>query len=303
MQYSRSPSPSLPPIPISSVRSSITLSANIPYPKRPNMGITDAQRKALRLFASDTRPQPTQRACAAWFEEKFGRKIDRTTVSRTLSSRYDYLDNGEAGIKKKTPTAAWPLLDEALFEWQKRHTEKGFPMTGPLLRLKAAEYWRKIPIYKDQPMPTFSDGWLSRFKRRYAIKWHTFHGEAVSVPDSIHNEMKAVQVICNEYLPDDIYNMDETCLYWRRMPNGGLASEGRPGQKRDKTRVTVVVASNATGSDRLPLWIIRTAKQPHALRGVNISSIGCVWRYNQRAWMRHGIMEQWLRSFYLRIGR
>lgn len=97
--------------------------------------------------------------------------------------------------------------------------------------------------------------------------------------------------------------MDETSLYWRRMPNGGLISEGRPGQKRDKTRITIVVASNATGSDRLPLWIIGTAKTPHALRGVNMSSIGCKWRYNKKAWMRHEIMEQWLRTFYLRIGR
>jgi hypothetical protein len=194
-------------------------------------------------------------------------------------------------------------LDEALFQWQQRHAEKGFPITGPLIRLKAAEYWKKIPMYKDQTMPAFSDGWLTGFKRRYSIKWHTFHGEAASVPDSIHHKMKAIQVIYDEYTPEDIYNMDETGLYWRRMPNGGLTSEGRPGQKRDKTRITIVVASNATGSDRLPLWIIGTAKTPHALRGINMASIGCKWRYNKKAWMRHEIMEQWLRTFYLRIGR
>ncbi|KAJ5976584.1 hypothetical protein N7481_010291 [Penicillium waksmanii] len=301
MQDSTSPSPSLPTTP--SVRSSVSLSAKLPYPKRSNATISDAQRKALRIFASDTRPKPTQKACAAWFQEKFGRIIDRATVSRTLSSQYNYLDNGEAGTRSRKSTAHWPLLDEALFQWQQRHTEKGFPMTGPLIRLKAAEYWKKIPMYKDQTMPAFSDGWLSGFKRRYSIRRHTFQGEAASVPDSIHHEMKAIQIICDEYAPEDIYNMDETGLYWRRMPNGGLASEGRPGQKRDKTRITIAVASNATGLDRLPLWIIGTAKTPHALRGVNMVSIGCKWRYNKKAWMRHEIMEQWLRTFYLRIGR
>jgi hypothetical protein len=301
MQDSTSPSPSLPSTP--SIRSSVALSAKLPYPKRSNATISDAQRKALRIFAFDTRPKPTQKACAAWFQEKFGRIIDRTTVSRTLSSQYNYLDNSEAGTKSRKSTAHWPLLDEALYQWQRRHTEKGFPMTGPLIRLKAAEYWKKMPMYKDQTMPAFSDGWLTGFKRRYSIRWHTFHGEAASVPDSIHHEMKAIQIICDEYAPEDIYNMDETGLYWRRMPNGGLASEGRPGQKRDKTRITIVVASNATGSDRLPLWIIGTAKTPHALRGVNMASIGCKWRHNKKAWMRHEIMEQWLRTFYLRIGR
>jgi hypothetical protein len=138
MQDSTSPSPSLPPAP--SVRSSVILSAKLPYVKRSNATISDAQRKALRIFASETRPKPTQKACAAWFHEKFGRIIDRTTVSRTLSSQYSYLDNGEAGTKSRKSTAHWPLLDEALFQWQQRHTEKGFSITGPLIRLKAAEY-------------------------------------------------------------------------------------------------------------------------------------------------------------------
>lgn len=276
---------------------------HIPYPRQPNKGITDIQRKALRIFASDTRPRPTQRACAVCFQEKFSRTINRTTVSRILSSQYNHLDHGEARAKVRKLTAHWPLLDEAIFEWQRRHTQRGFPITGPLIRLKATEYWKKIPMYKDHPMPVFSDGWLNRFKHRHSIKWHTFHGEAASVSDSIHVEMKAIQIICDTYPPEDIYNMDETGLFWRRMPNGGLTSEGRPGQKRDKTRITIVVASNATGSDKLPLWVIGTAKQPHALRGVNMASIGCVWRYNKKAWMRHEIMEQWLRTFYLRIGR
>lgn len=164
-------------------------------------------------------------------------------------------------------------------------------MTGSLIRLKAAEYQKKIPIYKDQAMPAFSDGQLTGFKRRYSIRQYTFHGEAASVPDSIHLEMKAIQIICDEYAPEDIYNMDETGLYWRRMPNGGLISEGRPGQKRDKTRITIVVALNATGSDRLPLWIIGTVKTPHVLRGVNMASIGCKWRHNKKAQIRHEIME------------
>jgi hypothetical protein len=50
-----------------------------------------------------------------------------------------------------------------------------------------------------------------------------------SVPESIHHEMKAIQIICDEHTPEDIYNMDVTGIYWRRMPNGGLAPEGRPG--------------------------------------------------------------------------
>ena len=92
--------------------------------------------------------------------------------------------------------------------------------------------------------------------------------------------------------------MDETGLYWRQVPNGGLSKQKIARQKRDKTRISLVVASNATGLDRVPLWLIGEAKTPRALRGVNIRALGCVWRHNNAAWMRHDIMEDWLRSFY-----
>lgn len=98
--------------------------------------------------------------------------------------------------------------------------------------------------------------------------------------------MEAIRAICNQYQPNDIYNMDETGLFWRRMPNSGLSSKGSPEYKKDKTRLTLAVTTNATGSDRMPLWLIGTAKTPRALRKLNISSIGCVWRWNKNAWMR-----------------
>lgn len=114
--------------------------------------------------------------------------------------------------------------------------------------------------------------------------------------------MEAIRAICDQYLQNDIYNMDETGLFWRRMPNGGLSSKGSPGYKKDKTRITLAVTTNATGSDRMPLWLIGTAKTPRALRKLNISSIGCVWRWNKNAWMRGDLMQEWFRSFYRHIG-
>jgi hypothetical protein len=149
----------------------------------------------------------------------------------------------------RSSTSHWPILDQALFEWQQRHQDAGFPITGPLLRLKAIEYWKKIPEYAELPVPLFSDGWLTRFKQRHSLRYHTFHGESASAPTSIHDDIKPIQAICDQYQPEDIYNMDETGLYCRRMPNGGLSTDGYAGQKRDKARITIVVSTNATGSD------------------------------------------------------
>lgn len=152
-------------------------------------------------------------------------------------------------------------------------------------------------------MPLFSDRWLTRFKQRYSLRYYTFYGESASAPTSIHDEINPIQAICDQYQPEDIYNIDETGLYWRRMLNGGLSTDGYAGQKRDKARITIVVSTNATGSDRVPLWLIGTAKTLRALRGVNIRAIGYTWRWNKKAWMRSGIIGEWLRAFYKHISK
>jgi hypothetical protein len=59
-----------------------------------------------------------------------------------------------------------------------------------------------------------------------------------------------------------------------------------------------ILCSNATGTERLPPWVIGKAKQPRALRGVNISAIGCVWRASTRGWVNQSIIAEWLSAFY-----
>ena len=125
---------------------------------------------------------------------------------------------------------------------------------------KAEEIWPQIPEYRGQAKPEFSVGWLNNFKQRHQIRYRIQHGEAGSVPVTAEEEMKAVRTLCGEYPEDDIYNMDETGLYWRSAVNRGLLSEPLPGRKIDKSRITIALCTNATGSDRLPLCIIGHAQ-------------------------------------------
>jgi DDE superfamily endonuclease len=113
--------------------------------------------------------------------------------------------------------------------------------------------------------------------------------------------MRAVQTLCGEYAEDNIYNMDETGLFWRRGPNSGLSSEPKAGVKKDKSRITLTVCTNMTGAHRLPLWAIGTAKKPRALKGVNLEALGLRWSANKKAWMNTIVMVDWLKLFYASI--
>ena len=69
-------------------------------------------------------------------------------------------------------------------------------------------------MYQGLEEPKFSDGWLSGFKARHAIKRHRMHGEAGAV-DLVEaaQKMEVIVNITKQYSLHDIFNMDETGLF------------------------------------------------------------------------------------------
>ena len=130
----------------------------------------------------------------------------------------------------------FPELDAALFEWQQVMQKRKIVITGLLLQEKAMQFWSKMDIYKDIAPPKFSEGWLSNWKARYQIKKYTLHDEAgtVELGEEDTETMEKVQAILVDYERCDIYNMDETGLYWRKAPTTMLATEAQPGVKQNK---------------------------------------------------------------------
>ena len=65
--------------------------------------------------------------------------------------------------------------------------------------------------------------------------------------------MVEIQGILAEYDRKDIYNIDETGLYWKRAPNSTLATEQPAGIKQDRSRITAFMCGNSDGSDKTPV--------------------------------------------------
>lgn len=270
----------------------------------PHQAISESQKKALRAWFRQQYPKPRQRDCIPWFQNQFNQQLRPSTVSDILSNRYIHLDDDRSvpSDTYRQRHANWPILEDILYQWQQGIEERNGLVTGDILIEKARQIWPQIPDYQDFPTPEFSVGWLNNFKRRYNIRMRKQHGEASSVSLSAAEEMKAIQTIAGEYNEKDIFNMDETGLFWRQAPTSGLGTQTRPGQKKEKARITLTVCVNSTGSERLPIWLIGTAKNPRSLYGININALGGVWRSNKKAWMTTFIMSEWLHSFYSYIG-
>ena len=84
------------------------------------------------------------------------------------------------------------------------------------------------------------------------------------------------------------------------MPERSLTSQQLSGIKKEKARITVHYACNATGSYKLPMWIIAKYKRLRCFGAVglrNVESLGVKWRASKKAWIVIEIMVEWLRWF------
>lgn len=142
-----------------------------------------------------------------------------------------------------------------------------------------------------------SNRFIEGIKRRENISWAKKSGESDSVDkevvknweQTLHNEIK-------DYAQSDVYNLDETALFYRLLPSKtyAFAGETRFGQKRLKDRITLLLITNADGSDRKAIMIGRS-KKPQAFRRITSKPIDY---YNQsNAWMNSKIFAEIVKKF------
>ncbi|XP_060085270.1 jerky protein homolog [Ylistrum balloti] len=100
-------------------------------------------------------------------------------------------------------------------------------------------------------------GWIQRFKERRGMRKRKYHGEVDSADmTSVQTGRHDLRQLLTDYNPEDIYNMDETELFYRLGPNYTLATETTKGTKKSKDRITVALTANATGTHKFKPFVI-----------------------------------------------
>ncbi|XP_043835158.1 tigger transposable element-derived protein 1-like [Dromiciops gliroides] len=103
------------------------------------------------------------------------------------------------------------------------------------------------------------------------------------------------------YTDQQIFNVDETGLFWKRMPSRTYISKKentQPGFKVSRDRLTLLLGGNAEGDFKLKPMLVYWSQNPRALRGYNQQSLPVLWRSNKKAWMTKAIFEDWFSSYF-----
>ena len=141
-----------------------------------------------------------------------------------------------------------------------------------------------------------SNGWLQAWQKRHSVKWAALCSEAADVPEDVVPDW-AIRLpdLLSGYAPANVFNADETGLYYRALPNRSMVvrSDPRKGIKTAKERVTVLLACSAAGEKLTPLLIGKSAK-PRCFKGLELVMLPVTYRANKKAWMTSLLFKEWV---------
>ncbi|KAF8685561.1 CENP-B ARS binding protein-like protein [Rhizoctonia solani] len=223
--------------------------------------------------------------------------ICRQTILRHVSNEDTTCQYIREDIRNSTlsqyQSGVLPALELKLYEWICEKERDGLRLNGYLIREKGQRLACDMDI-DPALVHSFSDGWLTRFKHRFGIKQYTFHGEAASAPIAeLENHKCTIQEVLSRYPEDSVFNVDETAHLPSQSPKSGLASQALPGVKADKTRLTYVLGTSATG-EKLPPFTIGFASRPRCFTNGPPSNYGFDYASNKKAWMTAKLWQAYL---------
>ena len=115
--------------------------------------------------------------------------------------------------------------------------------------------------------------------------------------DQMEEWYQTLSIILKEYSPDNVYNADETGIFFQCLPDKTLEFKNKDchGGKQSKERITAMVCTNMSGTDKRPLLVIVKSSKPRCFN--NVKSFPTEYDANKKAWMTSKIFVKWITKF------
>ncbi|GFV12183.1 protein E(sev)2B [Trichonephila clavipes] len=152
------------------------------------------------------------------------------------------------------------------------------PVSGYVIQEKALQFCKSMKQSEpstSQAGKEFSASkeWLTGFLKRNALHNIKITRESARTDEGaakVFPEELAKIIEDGDYSADQVFNADETGLYWKKLPNRTYIAKDEKtasGHKASKDRVTLLLCSNAPGDRMLKPLLINKSRRPCALKG------------------------------------
>ena len=168
---------------------------------------------------------------------------------------------------------------------------KQLPINYDIIQIHA----RQLTKGKFNKEISLSNTFINSFLKRNKLKKVKIYGDALSLSiKDYEEELSELRLQLNRYNLCDIYNYDETALFFQLLNSYSIGSNSFRGFPKNKNRITVGICLNADGSHILPPLIVNKSKKPHCFGNFNPNSISYYYN-NKKAWVTKFIFQDFLK--------
>lgn len=137
---------------------------------------------------------------------------------------------------------------------------------------------------------------INFFNFRHEVGYKKACGESNDVNEVDCEKWKkdVLPNLMQKYCERDVFNADETGLFFKCLPDKTLTFKNQQchGGKNSKQRVTLMLAANMDGSEKLKILLIGKSAKPRCFRGVKWLPVD--YKANSKAWMTGQLFEEWV---------
>ena len=207
-------------------------------PKRNKFELSyDLKKQIVKHYSEERKKNKkyTQAMLATHFETVLGCKIAKSTLSDIVKQR-EQIENASEKVQFRDRKAKFPEFEDCLFIFLQQLLDKKISVSDEIMINKAKEFGQYYPEMLADGF-SYSNGWFQGFKDRYGVRQYVKHGDSGGVDlEEVARGREAMKKVTSHYAIKDIYNMDETGLFYRLQPNKTLADKSLKGEKDSKDR-------------------------------------------------------------------
>ncbi|XP_013920865.1 PREDICTED: tigger transposable element-derived protein 1-like [Thamnophis sirtalis] len=198
-------------------------------------------------------------------------------------------------------------MEKLLILWIEDQIQKRLPVSLVLIQNRARSIFSTLKERAGEECTetfTASRGWFMRFQQRFRYQKTHVSGETATGDEEVAkrflNELDQI-IAEGNYFPAQIFSMDETGLYWKRMPERTYIhkeAQAMPGCKAFKDKVTVLLGGNVAGFKLKPFVIF---KSDHSCMFKNFSktSLPIYYRPDPKAWITPILFDDWFMNCFI----